>query len=206
MIAAESENGGKYVPPPDTTWQKNAPSQIILNSIFAALAAVLVAIAIPDTLDGDARVFQNWIKFAELALLIFSFLLFAISAEGTTTSCDEKDVRKYVYYMFWYNCGVISLGFALALLVGAHFVTHIASFLHRSLLLCLPVSSIEHLTIGLFIIAFGFFLWNWIRDARWLIFGDEAEFQEYLEELRDERPPVPAPTRMMKLFYRIRNR
>jgi hypothetical protein len=32
----------------EKTWQRNAPSQITLNSIFAALVAVLIAIVIQD--------------------------------------------------------------------------------------------------------------------------------------------------------------
>jgi hypothetical protein len=32
----------------ETTWEKNAPSQIVLNSIFAALDGALIVIIIQD--------------------------------------------------------------------------------------------------------------------------------------------------------------
>jgi hypothetical protein len=104
MMVTESDNGGKYVPAPDTTWQKNAPSQIVLNSIFAALAGILLGLSLQDPSAG------TWHKLVELTFSLFSFLLFARSAEGTTDALDEKDVRQFVYYLLWYNLAVILLG------------------------------------------------------------------------------------------------
>ena len=74
------------------TWQKNAPSQVTLNSIFAGMVGILIALVIPDSIaDG--------FKFFVLTSLILAFLLFAISAEETTNAVDENDIQKYVYYM-----------------------------------------------------------------------------------------------------------
>ena len=107
----------------DKTWQKNAPSQIVLDSIFGALAAVLIAFSVQ--LPG------TWEKFLELMCSLFSFLQFARSAEGTATALDEKDLRQYVYYLLWYNVAVILLIIALGLLLYTYFSTHFVFFLHR---------------------------------------------------------------------------
>ena len=45
-------------------------------------------------------------------------LLFAISAEGTVTAYDEKDGVKFVYYLVWYNIGVILVANAIGLVVA----------------------------------------------------------------------------------------
>ena len=55
-----------------------------------------------------------------------------MSAEGTTNAYDEKDVRKYVYYLLFYNLGVVFIGSAIAILVGVHFVEHLGNFLRKS--------------------------------------------------------------------------
>jgi len=94
----------------DKTWQKNAPSQIVSNSIFAALAGVLIVFSIQDTS------LRNLFKFSDLILSTLSFLVFAISAEQSVIALDEKDVKKYVYYLLWYNLGVIFLGASVAIM------------------------------------------------------------------------------------------
>jgi hypothetical protein len=101
---------------PEKTWEKSVPPQIILNSIFAALSGVLIALAISNSVPPDLK------TLAGLLLALLSFLLFAMSAEGTTNAYDEKDVRKYVYYLLLYNVGVVCVGFAIAILVADHFL------------------------------------------------------------------------------------
>jgi hypothetical protein len=76
----------------DKTWQKSAPAQITLDSIFAALAAIWITIAIADNIHTK-------LKFFEILCSLFSFFLFAASAKGTTNAYDERDVVKYVYYL-----------------------------------------------------------------------------------------------------------
>jgi hypothetical protein len=100
----------------DKTWEKNAATQVVLNSIFAALAAVWITVAL-----GEDKDVTTWVKFFETVAALFSFLLFAISAEGTTTASDEHDVLKYVYYLVWYNVGVVLLSFAIGLFVFERF-------------------------------------------------------------------------------------
>jgi len=125
-------DSGRFQRGPEKTWEKSAPSQIILNSIFAALSAVLVTIVIGDSLPPDLKYWENKCKFVELLLALFSFFLFAMSAEGTTNAYEEKNVQKYVYYLLFYNVGVIFIGSAVAILVGAHFVEHLGNLLRKS--------------------------------------------------------------------------
>jgi len=89
-MADETELGHKYLPPPDTTWQKNAPSQIVLDSIFATLAGILIGLSLQDSSAG------TWHRLVELFLSLFAFILFARSAEGTTDALDQRDVRQFL--------------------------------------------------------------------------------------------------------------
>jgi hypothetical protein len=73
---------------PENTWQKNAPSQIVLDLIFAALAALWITVALQEHPYVA-------IKVLELTSTLLSFFFFAISAEGTVTAYDEKDVIKF---------------------------------------------------------------------------------------------------------------
>jgi MFS family permease len=189
---------------PEKTWEKSAPSQIILNSIFAALSAVLVTLVISDSLPADLKYWETKFKFAELLLALFSFFLFAMSAEGTTNAYDEKDVRKYVYYLLFYNLGVVFIGFALAIFVGAHFVEHLGHFL-RTNVYTLSQRAAQNIIVAIYVPMFVALQWNWLRDAHWLCCSSDAEFHRYLQELEDEVQPQPDPTCLMKLFYRRRN-
>jgi hypothetical protein len=178
----------------DKTWQKNAPSQIVLDSIFAALAAVLIGFSVQ--LPG------TWHKFLELVSSLLAFVLFARSAEGTTTALDERDVRQYVYYLLWYNLAVILLIIGLGLLLYSYFSTHFLSFLHRYYF-TFSMDQLQRSIAVIFIIFFGFLLpYSWIRDCLWLILVKKGTFSTYLAELEDAVDPEPAPSLLCKFFYR----
>lgn len=171
----------------EKTWQKNAPSQITLNSIFAALAGVLIVLAIEDSS------IPNRPKFIELVLLIFSFLFFVISAEQITNALDEKDVKKYVYYMLWYNLGVILIGFSLSIEIYSHFVQSIMIFLS-------PYGTRWEIRIAFFIVS-SILLSHWIYDTWWLLSKKGEEFNAYFDELEDKMAPKSDPSYLMKKFY-----
>jgi hypothetical protein len=178
----------------EKTWQKNAPSQIVLDSIFAALAGVLIVFSVQDLSPG------TWHKFLALLCSLFSFLLFARSAEGTTTALDEKDPRQYVYYLLWYNLGVILLVAAIGILFVTYFLKHFVSFAERRL----PVLLSDYLTYAIItmLVIFSFALIKpWIVDAFWIVRAKREEFDEYLDELEDKVIPKPDPTRLFKIFY-----
>src|ERR1700733_15268879 len=167
----------------DTTWQKNAASQIVLDSIFAALAALWITVAYQD---GSSTAF----RFIQVLLSLLSFFLFAVSAEGTTTAYDEKDVLKFVYYLLWYNVGVVLIGISIGFFIYLHFDYHIVNYF-GSLMgpfgryasrVSVPVAYWLSLMV---------LLWNWIRDVKWIIFSSAEEFRDYLKELNDGKTPEP---------------
>jgi hypothetical protein len=198
MVATESEGTEKYVPRPDSTWQKNAPSQIALNSIFAALAGILLVFSAQDPLAG------TWHKFLELMFSLFSFLLFARSAEGTINALDEKDVRQFVYYLIWYNLAVVFLVVSIAVLVYAYFAEHFLSFCQRNFPL-LSICKLQCIGMVLFFIFFVALLKCWLWDFFWLIRVRREELIAYIEELEDIMKPKPEPSRLFNLWDRWKN-
>jgi hypothetical protein len=176
----------------DKTWQKNAASQIVLNSIFAALAALWITIAVqPDSTNPSIM-----IKILEVVLSLASFFLFATSAEGSTNACDEKDVVKYVYYLFWYNVGVILIGIAIGLFLLQRFKHHLA---------VLPSGLIFIIYLA-YAAVFVALLWSWICDSHWILCIDNAAFQDYLKELSDEKKPERNHGCVMRFVFRRRLR
>jgi hypothetical protein len=176
----------------DKTWQRNAASQIVLNSIFAALAAVWITIAVqPDPKNPSIT-----IKVLEVILSLASFFLFATSAEGSTNACEEKDVIKYVYYMLWYNVGVILIGIAIGLFLLQRFRHHFASFSYGLIfIIYLAYTGV-----------FAALLWSWIRDSIWILWTDGAVFQDYLKELSDGKKPERSHGCVMRFVFRSRLR
>ena len=55
----------------DKTWQKNAATQVVLNSIFAALAAIWITVAL-----GEEKDVTTWVKFFENGRRAFFFSSF----------------------------------------------------------------------------------------------------------------------------------
>jgi hypothetical protein len=127
-----------------------------------------------------------------------------MSAEGTTNAYDEKDVRKYVYYLLLYNTGVFFLGAAIATFVGAHFLEHLAKVV-LAIFCRLSQGWAESIVFILYFLAFVALQWHWIQDIHWLWRSSDADFGQYLKELTDEVEPKPDPTCLMKLFYKRRN-
>jgi hypothetical protein len=182
----------------DSTWQRNAASQIVLDSIFAALAGIWITVALPD------HSMPTRIRFIEVLCSVLSFFCFAVSAEGTTTAYDEWDVLKYVYYLFWYNVGVVLLGIAIAALIFAHFECNVLTFMGDKVTR-LPPRSVANLVQWGYVAVFALFLLHWFRDAWWILFKNTVDFNNYLNELNDdETPPSLDRHRFMKLLFRRR--
>jgi hypothetical protein len=180
----------------DSTWQRNAGSQIVLDSIFAALAGIWITIA---TADG----IHTKLKFIEVLCSLFSFFFLAVSAEGTINACDERDVLKYVYYLFWYNIGVIFVGAAIGALVFTHFEVHLVRFVGSGLWRLSPLFITIIILLG-YIAFFVMLLWNWIRDACWILCEDSEKFNNYLRELNDDADPELDRGRVMSTIFKRR--
>jgi hypothetical protein len=165
----------------ETTWQRNAGSQIVLDSIFAGLAAIWVTIAI-----NDPRMDNTW-KFVDSVCALLSFFFFAISAEGTTNAFDERDVLKFVYYLLWYNLGVILVGAAIGILVLSHFDPYFLRWVGSIFWCVSPITLRWCVWLG-YAVIWLVLLWRWVHDACWLLFKNARKFQEYLDELDDKLP------------------
>ena len=180
----------------DKRWQKNAGSQIVLDSIFAALAAVWVTFAIQDKMHTK-------LKFVEVVCSLLSFFLFASSAEGTTTAYDEGDVLKFVYYLLWYNIGVFLIGAAIGALILAHFETHVRKY-GVWVASCMSPTSFVWSIRMLYAVFFVALLWRWIYDVWFLLCKNQLEFSEYLKELNDEKTPEHQHHFVMRLIFKRR--
>jgi hypothetical protein len=179
--------------PPEAIWEKNAPSQIVLNSIFAALDGALIVIVLQD------REATSGSHLLSLFLLVVSFFFFAVSAEKTVVALDERDIKKYAYYLLPYNLGVICGGVAVELITYLRF----GNTVHVRLVPCFGVYSSwisGLLWLGTPVI----FMWIWIHDAYWLVSCKQHDFDAWLEELEDKRSTKPDHTPLMKLFYWVR--
>lgn len=175
--------------PQETTWEKTAPSQIVLNSIFAALDGALIVIIIQDQQQ------PTWWQFWSLILLVVSFCLFAVSAEKCVVALDEHDVRKYAYYMLPYNLGVISAGVAVEFVTYVRFGSKVRDWMALHLGVC---------SGWVWFLAAIIFMWTWLRDSCWLLGASKKDYDEWLEELEDKRSPAPEPGHLMNGFYRLR--
>jgi hypothetical protein len=144
-----------------------------------------------------------WFNIIEGSFSLASFFLFAISAEGSLTASDEKDVIKYLYYLLWYNVGVILLGVVLTLFA----FERLQHFLTTRLRDC---PGIQHFlgTFGLliYLVVTLLLLWRWIYDAWYLRFANDGEFQSYVEELTDKRSPTPDHHFFMRCVFARRLR
>ena len=72
-------------------WAKHASSYIVINSIFAALSGILIVLVISDA-NAKKPIGDIFV----LAVLVFSFCLFALASEMPLDAVDEDDIEKYV--------------------------------------------------------------------------------------------------------------
>jgi uncharacterized protein len=159
----------------DKRWIGNASDLIIVNSIFAAIAGILLVFVL-----GDSCLDHCW--YVSL-IFLFSFFLFALTAERITEAIGQKSTKTHVAYMFPYNFAVILLFLGICLIV--HFRYNF--------------SLVVSLIVG-FVLSF-----PWLYDAYWLVFVKEDKFNQYLNELDGFIEPSPyAYHRGERLFYSLR--
>lgn len=144
-------------------WQKNASNLLVVNSILAAISALIV-----QTLVTDGRKHCIvWLIFAVVALFFF-----IISAEKTAESFTDNNVDKYIRYCVFYNIGVLLL---LMDLVGI--VRHYAD-----LSAAWTVLAIVMALLG--------WIWGWGCDTLFLLMRDE-NFQRWKDQLEGINPEEP---------------
>src|SRR5260370_24315356 len=84
----------------DKPWQKNASSLLVVNSILAAISALVIQTLVTEPAH-DSIV---WLVIGAGALF-----LFILSAEKITEAFASDDVALYVRYCLPYNVGVLLL-------------------------------------------------------------------------------------------------
>jgi len=88
----------------DKPWHKNASNLLVINSILAAISAIVVQALVTQTPHHNVL----WLLSAVVALF-----LFILSAEKTAESFTDDDIDTYVKYSLHYNLGVFFLFTAL---------------------------------------------------------------------------------------------
>ena len=114
-------------------WEINAPTNIVVNSIFAAIAGILFVFVLQDTHLSSSEG-----RYLSLPFL-FSFFFISWAAERTTDALDKKDTKKYVAYFLPYNIGVILLFLGICLIFLQRYDSSLIILFFVYLLLCYPL-------------------------------------------------------------------
>lgn len=137
-------------------WHKNASNLLVINSILAAISAIVVQTLVTQTPRHNLL----WLLAALVALF-----LFVLSAEKTAESFTDDEIETYIRYSLHYNFGVL---FLFAALLGI--LRHYANL---SILWTLFFSA-----IGLF-----GWIWGWGCDTLFVVVRDE-QYQRWKDKIQ----------------------
>ena len=140
-------------------WHKNASNLLVINSILAAISAIVIQTLVTQT----PRHSFLWLLFALVAL--FFFLL---SAEKTAESFTDDDVDMYIRYSLYYNVGVFFL------------FTAVVGIFRRYANLSL-ISTIISSIIGML-----GWVWGWGCDTLFLLRRDD-QFEKWKDKIQGKR-------------------
>ena len=84
----------------DKPWQRTAPSLLVVDSILAAVSAVVTGAIVSD---------QNHHHGLWLFLAIVTLSFFVLSAEKTAESAVDGELEKFIFHFHFYNIGVFLL-------------------------------------------------------------------------------------------------
>jgi len=98
---------------------------------------------------------------------------------------------------------VILVGIAIGLFIYLHFEEHIVNDISSLFRISYrgPVWMI--IFVGYWLSIF-VLLWNWFRDALWIIRSSQEEFTNYLKELNDEKTPELERRWIMRHIFKKR--
>ena len=134
-------------PRSEKPWRRNAPNDLIVTSILAAISAIVVQTLVTS---GEPKYWTFWVMAAFLSLF-----LFVISAERAGESIREDDIKLYIWSMVIYNIGVLFLFLSLCAIFSRYTDSN---------------------AIWSIIIVMLLWLWFWGRDTIFLIFpGDHHD-------------------------------
>ncbi|SRR6266851_2994568 len=134
-------------PQREKPWRRNAPNELIVNSILAAVSTIVVQTIVTS---DQPRYWIGW-----LAAAVGSLFLFLISTERLAESIREDDIASYMRSSIFYNFAVLLL-----------FVSLYAIFKRYAVL-----NLVWSVIIGLGVLLLWSWFWGW--DAAFLIFGGE---------------------------------
>src|SRR5215472_863079 len=143
-------------PERERPWHKNASNLLVINSILAAISAIVIQTLVTQT----PRHSFLWLLSALIAL--FFFLL---SAEKTAESFTDDDVEMYISYSLYYNVGVFFL-----------FMAVVGIFRHYANLS--PFSTIISSIISMLA-----WIWGWGCDTLFLFCRDN-QFEKWKDKIQ----------------------
>jgi hypothetical protein len=137
-------------------WHKNASNLLVINSILAAISAIVIQTLVTQTPR------HNFLWLLSALIALFFFLL---SAEKTAESFTDDDVDMYIRYSLYYNVGV-----------GFLFIAVVGIFRHYVNL------SPTYTIISFFIIILGW-MWGWGCDTLFLLCRDD-QFEKWKNKIQ----------------------
>jgi hypothetical protein len=137
------------------------------------MVGAILALAI-----GDPKIETNW--YWPVGLLALSMVSFILGLEKCADAMDEDDVDKYLAWLLVYNLGSVAMFFGLATYIGLHYwpaVDQLNNMAGLPLLIAMLATAIVACQ-------------KWWKDILFLLFANQAVYEEYREELLGDRKPT----------------
>jgi hypothetical protein len=96
---------GTTEPEREKSWRRNAPNELIVNSILTAVSTIVVQTMVSTERPRYGAV---W-----LLVAVASLILFLVSTEQLGESMREEDIDRFIRSMVFYNLGVLLLMFSM---------------------------------------------------------------------------------------------
>ena len=159
-------------------WHKNSSNLLVVNSILAAIAAIVI-----QTLVSESVATNFW----WILVGITAFIFFVVSAEKITEAFSDDDVQTYVAYYLPYNFGVLLLFVDLFVIIEHH----------------ANGSVIESIIAGVVLLAgWG---WGWGCDVWYLFRKSKKGFKRYIDEIEGVSEPTRETDWLARFFFFLRS-
>jgi hypothetical protein len=142
-------------------WQQTASSLLVVDSILAAVSAVVT-----QAIFSDPR-HHSWLW---LCLAIATLAFFVLSAEKTAESAVNGELQTFIFHFHFYNIGVYLL-----------FIDLWGMFDHY-----LSIRIYDFKSIVFFIVASFFWLYGWGCDELSIILKHPPYFERWKNQLNGE--------------------
>ena len=153
-------------------WREHSSFVATFYAILAAMVGAMLALAI-----GDPRIEQNW--YWPIGLLALSMVSSIWGLEKCGEAVEADDVDKYLAWFLVNNLGSITMCFGVATYVGLHYWPVVDQQNNRAGLTLLIAMLVAALFASL----------KWWKDIWFLLFVNQAVYEQYREELLGNRKP-----------------